>query len=405
MHVGGRDRRQELEGLVDALLLRKLQVLLRKSHNEMHARVGVVLLVIRDEGLLFLLHRLHEGLQKVLVVLGPLPQWKLHDLDGLLVNDVDDAAHGEALALVRAGALGDHPRDLPLESLVPRDHTLHRHSRDVTLHICGHVLWVVVGNGRAPTSANAVGSVEENEGKDWEVPLGLDALPVLVQVVEEPVVLLTEQVARQRPEPGVNVPWGGAILATLQPGSELPRWEQQVHVVGPNVVLGQANNGAGKTLLSVVVRRVLRDVSRELGDLDVGLEVALEPTVHDLPLAGLEAIEDTRNGPLQISPGEQDQFLVDEVLVRDLRAVVVQESPWLERVQPPLPVIHVLLREHHLDQLAVLIASVREVLGVLLQVSKVLLGFLCRGSTQTLVVLDLPALLIRGGLLPALVLW
>ena len=69
---------------------------------------------------------------------------------------------------------------------------------------------------------------------------------------------------------------------------------------------------------------------------------------------------------------------------------MVQKGAGLEGVEPPLAVVNVFLGEDHLDQPAVLLALVSEVLGVLLQVREVLLGLLGGGGTQTLVVLNLP---------------
>ena len=290
MHVGGRDGAQQLEGLVDSLLLRELKVLLWHGDDEVHGAVGVVFLVVGDEGGLVLLDGLHQALQEFLVVLGPLAEWELHDLDGPLVNDVDRTGHGEGLSLVRGRIPSHDPLDLAIEPLVPRDHRLHLLAPDVPSDVLRNVPRVVVGNAGAPARADAVRAVQQDQGQHREVPLWLNALPVLVEVLEEPVVLLPEHAPGHGAQPGVDVPWRGTVLATLQPGAKLTAGVEQVDVVRPDKVLGEANDGAGEGLLAVVVRRVLGDVPSELGDLDVTLQVPLEPAVHDLPLAGLEPI-------------------------------------------------------------------------------------------------------------------
>lgn len=43
--------------------------------------------------------------------------------------------------------------------------------------------------------------------------------------------------------------------------------------------------------------------------LDILAEVPLEAAKQDLPLAGLEAIQHRGDGPLKVSPREQDQLL------------------------------------------------------------------------------------------------
>lgn len=65
----------------------------------------------------------------------------------------------------------------------------------------------------------------------------------------------------------------------------------------------------------MVVGRVLRHVAGELGDLDLILELSLEAGEEHLPLPGLQAVTELRNGPGAIREREEDQLLVDEVQV------------------------------------------------------------------------------------------
>jgi hypothetical protein len=55
---------------------------------------------------------------------------------------------------------------------------------------------------------------------------------------------------------------------------------------------------------------VLRHVARELRDLDVLLQVALEAAEHDLALAGLEAVDERRDRALEVGAAEQDELLL-----------------------------------------------------------------------------------------------
>ena len=60
-------------------------------------------------------------------------------------------------------------------------------------------------------------------------PLGLDALALLVEILQQLVVVLVEAVARHRRQAGVDVSRAGGVLATLQAGTKLPCTGGQVH--------------------------------------------------------------------------------------------------------------------------------------------------------------------------------
>ena len=63
-----------------------------------------------------------------------------------------------------------------------------------------------------------------------------------------------------------------------------------------------------------MVGRHFANGSCELSNLDLALVVSLEAGEHDLALAGLEAVDDARDGTLVVQVGEENQLLVDEVL-------------------------------------------------------------------------------------------
>ena len=90
--------------------------------------------------------------------------------------------------------------------------------------------------------------------------------------------------------------------------------QQKVDVVRADVVLSQVNDGAHEGLLTVMVGRHFTDGSGELSHLDFSFVVSLEAGEHHLALAGLEAVDNARNGTLVVQVGEEDQLLVDEVL-------------------------------------------------------------------------------------------
>lgn len=77
----------------------------------------------------------------------------------------------------------------------------------------------------------------------------------------------------------------------LQARAKLARGNEGIDIVGPDKVLRHVDDRHGKRLLSVVVRRVLRDVSGELRDFDLVLEFALEAGKEDLALPWLQSVD------------------------------------------------------------------------------------------------------------------
>lgn len=84
----------------------------------------------------------------------------------------------------------------------------------------------MVGNLGHPTCRDAVGSVDENHGDDGHVPLGLDRLVVVGQVVEDEVVLRVEDHSRQGTQLRADVARGRRILAAGKSGAELKNQKQ-----------------------------------------------------------------------------------------------------------------------------------------------------------------------------------
>ena len=135
----------------------------------------------------------------------------------------------------------------------------------------------------------------------------------------------------------------------------------------------------------MVVGRVLRDVPGELRDLDVGPEVALERAEEDLSLARLEPVDHAGDGALQVRPREQDQLPVHKVGVADLRLRLVEEGARLDRGQPRLALLDLLLREGELERAAVLgVVAPDELFAVAVDAGEVGLGLLLGRGTETL---------------------
>ena len=181
-------------------------------------------------------------------------------------------------------------RDRAVEAAVPRRHR----QRRVVVHHPPQVLHdlarVVVRHRRRPAGADPLGAVDEHHRQDRQVPLRLDLLAVVLEVLEEGVVVRVEDQPRERGELGEDVPRRRRVLAAEQARAELARRVEERVVVRSDVGLRHPDDRAGERRLAVVVRRVLGDVPRELRHLDLVLDdrlAALEARVQDLALPGL----------------------------------------------------------------------------------------------------------------------
>ena len=74
-------------------------------------------------------------------------------------------------------------------------------------------------------------------------------------------------------------------LSAGEPGAELSDGLQEVDVVGADVVLGEADDGAHEGHFSVVVGRHLAHGARQLCHLHLALVVPLQAREHHLALA------------------------------------------------------------------------------------------------------------------------
>mmetsp|Transcript_74387 Transcript_74387/g.188083 ORF Transcript_74387/g.188083 Transcript_74387/m.188083 type:complete len:238 (+) Transcript_74387:643-1356(+) len=194
------------------------------------------------------------------------------------------------------------------------------------------------------------------------------------------------------------------VTAPLDACPKLPRWHQQVDVVGAHKVLRHGDDRAGERGLAVMVGAVLTDVAHELCDLHVRPQVPLEAAIQHLALGRLEAVHDGRHAAHHAVLRELNELQIHKVLIRQGGLRMVHESALLVVVHPHLPVVRPRLAKRHVNELPVLLRLPLEVQAVVLHGFEVLFGF-CRGAgTQALVVLDLPALATIMLGLPVLVL-
>lgn len=75
-----------------------------------------------------------------------------------------------------------------------------------------------------------------------------------------------------------------------------------------------------------MVGGVLSYIARQLGDLDLVLQVALEASKHDFSLTRLEPIAKAWNRPFTVRNREQNQLFVDKVFVAHHWLRVVDEG-------------------------------------------------------------------------------
>lgn len=141
------------------------------------------------------------------------------------------------------------------------------------------------------------------------------------------VIRLVEDLPGQGRELGENVPGGGRVLATGQTSPELVIRKQDVDIVGPDVFLSQAYDGAHQGGLAVVVGRDLCNTAGQLGHLDLFLcLVPLKTCLLTRPSSDRPDFNPSIKlgvGPLIVHVAEQDQLLVDEVSVVESLSVLL----------------------------------------------------------------------------------
>mmetsp|Transcript_120996 Transcript_120996/g.347655 ORF Transcript_120996/g.347655 Transcript_120996/m.347655 type:complete len:266 (+) Transcript_120996:2003-2800(+) len=153
-----------------------------------------------------------------------------------------------------------------------------------------------------------------------------------------------------------------------------------------------------------MVGGVLGDVTNELRDLDVVLQLLLEAAIQNLALRRLETVHDRGHGAGGVVLRELDELFVDEVVVGQVILGMVHVHTLVVGIDPVLPIVGALLVEGQVDSLAVVVVVPAEGKLVVLDVLEIFLGLFSRARAQAFVVLALPTLPAVSPLLPLLVL-
>lgn len=105
-------------------------------------------------------------------------------------------------------------------------------------------------------------------------------MTLLSLILQQRIISLIKQVPCQWCEPGEDVTGAGRILATLKSRTKLARWEEQIDVIAANKILGESYNGGLKTGLTVMIRRVLSNIARQLCDLRARSKVIFKVSMY-----------------------------------------------------------------------------------------------------------------------------
>ncbi|ABT14104.1 hypothetical protein MT325_m550L [Paramecium bursaria chlorella virus MT325] len=190
----------------------------------------------------------------------------------------------------------------PSKLLVPRSHRHHLLARDETLDIVDDVLGIVRRNVSAEPCPDTIGTIYEQKRNSRNIPFGLNRRTIVLKILKEDIIGLIEHLARHGRQLCKDIPGRSAIFPAKNTRTKLTVGEQQVHVVTAHIVLCHAYNGTLQTLLTMMVSRVLSDVTRKLSDLHFVGQVPLECGKEDLTLRWLEAIHHAGNRTLHVIP-------------------------------------------------------------------------------------------------------
>mmetsp|Transcript_30710 Transcript_30710/g.64371 ORF Transcript_30710/g.64371 Transcript_30710/m.64371 type:complete len:251 (-) Transcript_30710:1669-2421(-) len=210
------------------------------------------------------------------------------------------------------------------------------------------------------------------------------------------------------------------ILSTHTPCTKLTARVKKINIVTAGVTLRHADDCSLKAHVTMMVGRVLSNVTCKLGNLDFSLQLLLEASIQHLALRWLEAVKDVRNGSNVVILGEENELPIDEVTVVDslvLCLAVVQEGVFLNAVEPVLPILHLALGESHINEASsrrddivryhfivheVIVGDdistqVVEMYFVDAKVREIFFGFAASTGTKTFVVFDMPSLSVVSG--------
>jgi hypothetical protein len=150
-----------------------------------------------------------------------------------------------------------------------------------------------------------------------------------------------------------NVTCRGCILSSHSSSSKLTGWRKQIDIVRTAKVLSEPDDSLLQRNFAMMVRRMFGNVSCQLGDFNLILEVALEAGVQNFALRRLETINNMRDGTLVVVMRKLHELFVDELRVFDSATLtcldVVHEAIFRRMVQPELAILDALFAEHHVD--------------------------------------------------------
>ena len=186
-----------------------------------------------------------HSLKLSLVALRPLVDGQLGDLDGRIVDFLDDTCD---IVLVLCDLSDRAPETTP-----PREHRHLFLSVHQQPDIRNNVFGIVARDVRAPTGTNTFGAVDKYHREDRKVIFRFYRIIVILEIVEEGVIVGMEDCTCDGGGFCENIPSRGMILASLVSCSELSVRHQEVKVVTTDVILSQVDDRHSQTLFSVVV--------------------------------------------------------------------------------------------------------------------------------------------------------
>mmetsp|Transcript_68629 Transcript_68629/g.146958 ORF Transcript_68629/g.146958 Transcript_68629/m.146958 type:complete len:245 (-) Transcript_68629:2363-3097(-) len=244
-----------MEGLLDASTLRLCELVWRHREHEMDGVLRVVLPHLCHSGPCFSAGLGQHLQQPLLIVLRPLLNWQLGDL-----QTHTTALHSNTGDVVLAGRFG-HLRDRAFEAPIPRDHGLHRLPAEIAPNVRDDIPRVEVRHRCAPSRTDAVRAVHEEQGDHWAIVRRLDVYAFLAEVLEDRIIVLREHAAGDPRQLREDVTCSRMVLATLQPSAELAAGHEEVDIVRAHKVLRHVHDRALQGGLAVVVGTMLCNVT------------------------------------------------------------------------------------------------------------------------------------------------
>ena len=149
-------------------------------------------------------------------------------------------------------------------------------SRKQESNVCNQVARIEVRNRRGPSRTNAFGAIHQDERHDRVVEVRLDALTILIEIVQQRIVTFREHRSAHWVQASEDVTRARMILTALQARPKLTTRHEQVNVVRTDKVLRQVDDSHRQRGFTVVIGRVFGDVTAQLRNLDVRFKLTLE---------------------------------------------------------------------------------------------------------------------------------